>query len=281
MSRSSPVIDWQRNYERDKREGTGPNAQKIHPTERIQIFWNVGVQLVGIVPYWCNSEKSSSSKFPLSATPQRRTTHAKAQEWKVVWWRSLRPQSSWTSEGIFCWLSSNFKNTVVSRNDIGDLLKEYAEKEEIMSQQRRKLASIFHLTNGNIITPLLLFYLHLCLDCTKVHHFVRHTPKKCFNSFVQSAVNARRQGDENPNSSVVAETIKCLANSSCGYQIIDRSRYTVRKYLSDKKLTVQLLINFSSDTTSSLINFTRLNLSFNRNWASRTNHCRILYFAIC
>ena len=64
---------------------------------------------------------------------------------------------------------------------------------------------------------------------------VDYTPVKCFNNFVQSAVNARREGDENPNSSVVAETMKLLANSSYGYQIMDRSRHTVTKYLNDEK----------------------------------------------
>ena len=73
------------------------------------------------------------------------------------------------------------------------------------------------------------------LVCTKIHRFVEYTPKKCFNSFVQSAVDARRQGDENPNSSVVAETKKLLANSSHGNQIMDQSRHTVTKYLSDEK----------------------------------------------
>ena len=73
------------------------------------------------------------------------------------------------------------------------------------------------------------------LVCTKIHLFVEYTPKKCFNSFVQSAVDARRQGDENPNSSVVAQTMKLLANSSFGYQIMDRSRHTVTKYLTDEK----------------------------------------------
>ena len=52
---------------------------------------------------------------------------------------------------------------------------------------------------------------------------------------MQSAVDGRREGDENPNSSVVAETMKLLANSSYGYQIMDRSRHTVTKYLSDEK----------------------------------------------
>ena len=128
-----------------------------------------------------------------------------------------------------------FENNVVSRNDIRDLMKEYAEKEWIMSQPRRMLISSFHLKNGTIITPLLLYYLNLGLECTKIHRFVQYTPKKCFSSFVQSAVNARSQGDENPNSSVVVETMKFLTNSSYGYQIMDRTRHTVKKYLNDEK----------------------------------------------
>ena len=128
-----------------------------------------------------------------------------------------------------------FKNTVLSRNDIGDLMKEYAEKQRIMSQPRKMLISSFHLKNGTIITLLLLYYLHLGLECTKIHQFVQYTPKKCFNSFVNSAVNAFREGDENPNSSVVAETMKFLANSSYGYQIMDRSRHTVTKYFNGEK----------------------------------------------
>ena len=58
---------------------------------------------------------------------------------------------------------------------------------------------------------------------------------KRFNGFVKSAVNVRREGDEDPNSSVAAETMKLLANSFFGYQIMDRSRHTVAKYRSDEK----------------------------------------------
>ena len=56
-----------------------------------------------------------------------------------------------------------FKNTVVSRDDIGDLMKEYTEKEGTKPQPRRMLISSFILTNVTIITPLLLFYLKLGL----------------------------------------------------------------------------------------------------------------------
>ena len=114
-------------------------------------------------------------------------------------------------------------------------MNEYAEKEGIMPQPRRMLISSFILTNGTIITPLLLLYLKLGLVCRKIHRFVEYTPRKCCNNFVQSAVDARRQKDKNPNSSVVADTVKLLTNSSCGYQIMDRSRHTVTKYLSDEK----------------------------------------------
>ena len=52
---------------------------------------------------------------------------------------------------------------------------------------------------------------------------------------MHSAVDARRQGDENPHPRVVAETMKLLANSSYGYHIMDWSRDTVAKYLTDAK----------------------------------------------
>ena len=97
------------------------------------------------------------------------------------------------------------------------------------------LKSSFIPTDGTIITPLLLSYLKLGLVCKKFHRFVQHTPRNCFNNFVQSAVDARRQGDENPNSSVVAETMKLPAKSSYGYHIMDPSQHTVTKYLNDGK----------------------------------------------
>ena len=48
-------------------------------------------------------------------------------------------------------------------------------------------------------------------------------------------MDAGKKGAENPNSNVVPETMKFLANSSYGYQSLDRSRHTVTKCFSDKK----------------------------------------------
>ena len=104
-----------------------------------------------------------------------------------------------------------------------------------MPQLRRLLISRFQLKNGTIIIPSLLYYLQLGLEYSELQQYVQYTPKKCLKSFVQSVDNAGRQRDENPNSSVVSETMKFLANSSFGYQIMDRTRHNVTKYLNDKK----------------------------------------------
>ena len=128
-----------------------------------------------------------------------------------------------------------FKNFNVNQADIGDYMREYAIDNNLPKQPQRMLFLSFKLENGTVITPLLNFFLSLGLKCTKIYRFVQHTPKKGFHKFVQSVVDARRAGDENPESSVVAETMKLLGNSSYAYQIMDRSRHTETKYLNYEK----------------------------------------------
>ena len=50
-----------------------------------------------------------------------------------------------------------FKNSVINREDIGNLMTKYEGKENIMAQLRKMLISNFVVTNGTIITPLLFF----------------------------------------------------------------------------------------------------------------------------
>ena len=128
-----------------------------------------------------------------------------------------------------------FKNTLIDRKDFGKLMKQYSEEEGLMSESQKMLFSSFMLQNRTRNTPLLLFYLEMGLVCTKIRRFLEDTQENCFKKFVHSAVDARRQGDENPISSVVAETMKLLTDSSYGYHILDRSRQTVTKYLNDEK----------------------------------------------
>ena len=53
-----------------------------------------------------------------------------------------------------------FKNTLVSKSGIGNLMKSYAEEERLLSQPRKMFYPAgFSLQNVTLITPLLLFYL--------------------------------------------------------------------------------------------------------------------------
>ena len=72
-----------------------------------------------------------------------------------------------------------------------------------MSQPQKKMISSFTSQNVALITPLILFCLQLRLVYAKIHRFVEDSPRKFFNSALQSAVVARRQRDENSDSSVV------------------------------------------------------------------------------
>ena len=105
----------------------------------------------------------------------------------------------------------------------------------MLKQSQRMLISSFKLTNGTLITPLSNFYLDLELQCTQIYRFVQYTPHKVFNSFVQSVVDARRAGVEDPLSVVVAKTMNFFRNISYGYQIMDRSKHILTKNLGDEK----------------------------------------------
>ena len=62
---------------------------------------------------------------------------------------------------------------------------------DLLKQPQRMLISSFKVENGTVIAPLLNFYLSLGLKCTKIYRFGQYIPKKCFNNFVQSVVDAR------------------------------------------------------------------------------------------
>ena len=89
-------------------------------------------------------------------------------------------------------------------------MRDNAVENKLLKKPQLMLYSSFNLENGTITTPLLIFYISLGLNCTRIHRFVQYTPRKCFNIFLQSVVDAKRGGDENSDSNVVAETMKLL-----------------------------------------------------------------------
>ena len=124
-----------------------------------------------------------------------------------------------------------FKNCEVSLEDIGPHMKDFAH-ENNLKKPRRMLISSFCLKRGPVFTPLLQLYLEKGLVLIPVYWFIQYTPENCFESSVKSVVEARREGDRNTSSSVVAETMKLIGNSSYGYHIMDRSKHSTTQYVS-------------------------------------------------
>ena len=119
------------------------------------------------------------------------------------------------------------KDTVVKEKHKCSLIKDDAENEKILTQSIRMLTLGFHLTNAKLNILLLLVYLKLRMLCRETHPFVQNFRKKCFNSLINSSVNARRQTDESSLLSILAETMKRLANCSNWCEMMDLSRHTM------------------------------------------------------
>ena len=92
-----------------------------------------------------------------------------------------------------------FKNTVVSRNDIGEFMKAYADKHKLLTQPRKSLIGSYFGTEILLITTLLKWYLEHELVVTDIQQVIEFTPSTCFKNFGETVSNARRSGDADKN----------------------------------------------------------------------------------
>ena len=77
-------------------------------------------------------------------------------------------------------MSPIFKNIEVSRDDIGDNMRQYAVDHDIMSQPRKSLVGSMFGEKIMIITPLLKWYLIKGLVVTRIYQVVEYSPAKFF-----------------------------------------------------------------------------------------------------
>ena len=157
LSRYTTFPESSRNLEENKEEGARRDAQKMHAKE-VVLNCNVGVPVVEPVQSWSMSGIFSAKFFP---TTVLWVTNFWCQNF---WWRpfgylecdfevpELLKNYFWNVPPIF-------KNTIISRTDIGNLMREYGEKEGVMAQPTRKLLSSLHLP---IDFSLLLYFFLTC-----------------------------------------------------------------------------------------------------------------------
>ena len=83
-----------------------------------------------------------------------------------------------------------FKNTEISREDIGPFMKTFAEEHNIMPKPRRSLIGSFLEKKILLITPLLKWYLSHGLQVSKIYQVVAYTPKRSFEPFGDAVSDA-------------------------------------------------------------------------------------------
>ena len=83
----------------------------------------------------------------------------------------------------FAEMTPIFKNVKVSRDDLGDSMKEYAIGNKLMTQPRHTLIGSYIGEKVLLSTPLLKWYLEHGLIVTHVYQVVEYTPKACFQQF--------------------------------------------------------------------------------------------------
>ena len=134
-----------------------------------------------------------------------------------------------------------FKNVKITRDDIGDYMKSYAEENKIMSQPRRSLIGSYFSEKILLTTPLLKWYLEHGLEVTRVYQVIEYTSDACFQHFGEAVSDARRAGDADPNKSMIGDTMKIVGNSSCGKIITNKERHRQVNFCNDDEL--QPLVN--------------------------------------
>ena len=135
-----------------------------------------------------------------------------------------------TLHGHFSEMQPVFKNTRLTRDDLGPFMRRYAE-EHIMTTPRRMLV-------GKILLamPLLRWYMEHGLEVTRVYQVVEYTPIPCFRRFGDPVSTARREGDVHPHKAIIADTMKLL-----GKTITNVDRHRDVKYCTEK--AASLMVN--------------------------------------
>jgi len=77
-----------------------------------------------------------------------------------------------------------FKNTMVSRDDTGEHMREYAERNNVFKKPRRMLIGSYFEKEILLITPLVKWYLYHSLKVTKVYEVIEYTCRNALNNSV-------------------------------------------------------------------------------------------------
>ena len=99
--------------------------------------------------------------------------------------------------GRFAEMQPVFKNVALTRVDLGQFMRWYAEDQYIMTRPRRMLVGSVRGDNILLGTPLLRLYLNQGLEATRVYQVIEYDPKTCFRRYgVRGSTRVRCRSTE-------------------------------------------------------------------------------------
>ena len=102
------------------------------------------------------------------------------------------------------------KHAQMSREDVSEHMKTFAEENGLLKKPTKTLLNSYFAEKILVATPVLQWYLHHGIVCTKVHQVIQYKPAKCFQKFAEEVVSARRDGDNNPSNKIISDNCKLI-----------------------------------------------------------------------
>ena len=134
----------------------------------------------------------------------------------------------------FAEVQPEFKNIRLMREDLGPIMRRYAETHNIMTTPRRMLVGSYYGDKILLATPLLRWYLDHGLEVLHVYQVIEYDPIPCFRRFGDAVSKARREGDVHRDRTIIADSMKLLGNSGYGKTITNVDRHRDVNYCTEK-----------------------------------------------
>ena len=138
---------------------------------------------------------------------------------------------------VFSGNVSLFCTTDISFEAIGHHMQEHVKAYNLPQATQQLLVGGMKGEQMLIATPLLRWYLKHGMVVTKIYQVVQFQAQRCFKDFVQEVSDARRQGDVNPDTAIIAETMRVVGNSGYGSLIMDKSKHRNIQYIQGENET--------------------------------------------
>ena len=163
------------------------------------------------------------------------------ERWEGQFRSALSPQE------YFSEMCPLFGNVDIPFESIGDHMQNFVRREQLSNylkkgknessfnftvpKPRRLLAGVMKATKILLSTSLLKWYLEHGLKVGNIYQVIEFKKDACFQKFCNEVSDARREGDINTASDVIANTMKLIGNSGYGSLIMDVEKHQQIKYV--------------------------------------------------